>query len=79
MTPSRAQELDETDPKVWEKTYDGVSREWRNLVHVENLWGPYQGLKGSGMIICSFRHKLHEKLIKLPVVYDRYVLTQADH
>jgi len=72
-------EVDESDPNVWEKIYDSVSTEWRSLSHVKNLWGPYQGLRGSGMIICSFRQKLHEELIKLPTVYDRYVLTRADH
>lgn len=72
-------EIDETDTQVWEMTYDGVSKEWRTHNHLENLWGPYQGLKGSGMIICSFRQKLYENLIKLPMVYDRYILTRADH
>ena len=71
-------EIDETDPQVWERIYDGISSAWRHHAHVENLWGPYQGLKGSGMIICAFRQRLHEKLSELPVVYERYVLTRAD-
>lgn len=74
-------EVDESNEKIWENIYDSISTKWRNLNHIENLWGPYKGLDGSGMIICSFRQILYENLLKTQDIskYDRFVLTRADH
>lgn len=74
-------EIDESNEKIWENIYDSVSNKWRHINHTENLWGPYKGLIGSGMIICSFRQILYENLLKIDEIskYDRIVLTRADH
>jgi hypothetical protein len=47
-------EVDESNPNVWFDIYDSVSTKWRDFNHIPNIWGPYKGLLGSGMIICSF-------------------------
>jgi hypothetical protein len=74
-------EIDESNDIIWETIYDSVSTKWRDLNHIENLWGPYKGLAGSGMIICSFRQILYQQLLKIEDIskYDRFVLTRADH
>lgn len=72
-------ELDESDPEIWFDIFDRVSTQWRGFKHYPNLWGPYQGLKGSGMIIMAFRQMLYEHLLSLDETYDRYVLTRSDH
>jgi hypothetical protein len=72
-------EIDESNEKIWENIYDEYSESWKKLDLKENVWGPFNGLRGSGMIICGLRKKLYDFLINNNVVYDRYVLSRSDH
>jgi hypothetical protein len=72
-------EVDESDPNIWFDIYDSVSTKWRDFKHTPNIWGPYKGLLGSGMIICSFREMLCRFIKDNDIKYDRYVITRADH
>jgi hypothetical protein len=73
-------EIDESNNNVWENIYDEVSDSWKQENWLpENVWGPYNGRSGSGMIICAFRKKLYDFIIANNLCYDRYVMTRSDH
>jgi hypothetical protein len=72
-------EVDESNPNIWEEIYDSIDTKWRNIKHTHNLWGPYKGLSGSGMIGFALREALYHNIIQYNLHYDRYILTRADH